>query len=91
MTPDINLIHEIPQEVKDAAILLGNYFKKQNIRDWALYDVRSRNSAEFHGSGFFDGAAYFAAQQGIVSWEWWKELKHPEQIGGDGIDYHKSF
>ena len=30
MTPDINLYHEIPQEIKDAALLLGNYFKKQN-------------------------------------------------------------
>jgi hypothetical protein len=44
MTPDIDLIYEIPQEVKDAALLLGNYFKKQGIDNWALYDVCSRKS-----------------------------------------------
>jgi 3-methyladenine DNA glycosylase AlkD len=41
MNPDPNLWAEIPQEVKDAALLLGNYFKKQNIDNWALYDVCS--------------------------------------------------
>ena len=46
MFHDINLIHEIPQEVKDAALLLGNYFKKQGIDNWALYDVCSRKSAD---------------------------------------------
>lgn len=45
MTPDINLHHEIPQEVKDAALFLGNYFKKQNIDNWALYDVSSRKAS----------------------------------------------
>ena len=45
MTPDINLYHEIPQEVKDAALLLGNYFKQQGIDNWALYDVSSRNAS----------------------------------------------
>ena len=44
MTLDINLIHEIPQEVKDAALFLGNYFKKQGIDNWALYDVSSCNA-----------------------------------------------
>ena len=44
MTPDPNLWAEIPQEVKDAALLLGNYFKKQGIDNWALYDVSSRKS-----------------------------------------------
>jgi uncharacterized protein (DUF2164 family) len=44
MTPDIDLIYKIPQEVKDAALLLGNYFKKQGIDNWALYDVCSRQS-----------------------------------------------
>ena len=44
MTPDINSHHEIPQEIKDAALLLGNYFKKQNIDNWTLYDVSSRNA-----------------------------------------------
>jgi hypothetical protein len=34
MTPDPNLWAEIPQEVKDAAILLGNYFKKQGLDSW---------------------------------------------------------
>jgi hypothetical protein len=46
MTPDIDLIYKIPQEVKDAALLLGNYFKKQNIDNWALYDVCSRKSLD---------------------------------------------
>ena len=45
MTPDINLHHEIPQEVKDAALLLGNYVKKQNIDNWVLYDVSSRKAS----------------------------------------------
>ena len=45
MTPD-NLWQEIPQEVKDAALLLGNYFKKQGIDNWALYDVCSRKSLD---------------------------------------------
>lgn len=45
MTLDINLIHETPQEVKDAALLLGNYFKKQNIDNWALFGVSSRNAS----------------------------------------------
>ena len=44
MTPDINLHHEIPQEVKDAALFLGNYFKQQGIDNWTLYDVSSRNA-----------------------------------------------
>jgi len=44
MTPDINLIYKIPQEVKDAALLLGNYFKKQGLDSWTLYDVSSRNA-----------------------------------------------
>jgi hypothetical protein len=46
MTPDPNLWAEIPQEVKDAALLLGNYFKKQGIDDWDLYDVCSRKSLD---------------------------------------------
>ena len=46
MTLDINLIHEIPQEVKDAALFLGNYLKKQGIDNWALYDVCSRKSVD---------------------------------------------
>ena len=44
MFHDINLIHEIPQEVKDAALLLGNHFKKQCIDKWTLYDVSSRDN-----------------------------------------------
>lgn len=44
MSPDINLYDEIPQEIKDAALLLGNYFKKRNIDNWTLYDVSSRNA-----------------------------------------------
>ncbi len=45
MTSD-NLWREIPQEVKDAALLLGNYFKKQGIDNWTLYDVCSRKSVD---------------------------------------------
>ena len=45
MTPDINLHHEIPQEVKDAAIFLGNYFKQQGIDNWVLHDVSSRKAS----------------------------------------------
>lgn len=53
MTPDINLYHEIPQEIKDAALLLGNYFKKRNIDNWTLYDVSSRNaSSEAYKRGY---------------------------------------
>ena len=44
MPTDINLHHEIPQDIKDAALLLGNYFKKQGIDNWTLYDVSSRNA-----------------------------------------------
>ena len=46
MFHDINLQHEIPEEVKDAALLLGHYFKKQGIDNWALYDVCSRKSVD---------------------------------------------
>jgi len=44
MNPDPNLWIEIPQEVKDAALFLGNYFKQQGIDNWTLYDVSSRNA-----------------------------------------------
>ena len=53
MTPDINLHHEIPQEVKDAAMFLGNYFKQQGIDNWALCGVSSRNaSSEAYKRGY---------------------------------------
>ena len=45
MSPDINLYDEIPQEIKDAALLLGNYFKQQGIDNWVLYDVSSRKAS----------------------------------------------
>lgn len=45
MTPDINLHHKIPQEVKDAALFLGNYFKQQGIDNWVLHDVSSRKAS----------------------------------------------
>jgi hypothetical protein len=94
MTPDPNLWTEIPQEVKDAAILLGNYFKKQGIDSWALYDVSSRQS--------FNGA-YNRGLDTAISLA--KECNDMETIicglenskkqflneGGDGIDYTKSF
>ena len=37
-----NYFNEIPQEVKNAAVFLGDYFKKQSIDNWTLYDVSSR-------------------------------------------------
>ena len=55
MSPDINLIHEIPQEVKDAAIFLGNYFKQQGINKWTLYDVASRPYHNDYKIGYNDG------------------------------------
>ena len=41
---DTNLIYDIPKEVKQAALLVGNYFKENGIDEWALYDICSRNS-----------------------------------------------
>ena len=55
MLPDIDLNDEIPQEVKDAAIFLGNYFKKQGIDNWALYDVFSQNDClDAYKRGYID-------------------------------------
>ena len=94
MTPDINLHHEIPQEVKDAALLLGDYFKKQGIDYWALYDVSSRQS--FYGA-YNQGldTAIRLVEEGsdietiICGLE--NSKKQFLNEGGDGIDYTKSF
>ena len=94
MTPDINLYHEIPQEVKDAALLLGDYFKKQGIDYWALYDVSSRQS--FYGA-YNQGldTAIRLVEEGsdietiICGLE--NSKKQFLNEGGDGIDYTKSF
>jgi len=98
MNPDINLIYEIPQEVKDAAILLGNYFKKQGIDSWALYDVSSRNAyLAGHKMGYNSGltVAISLAEECRASRTLICELDNiKRQLSnecGDGIDYTKSF
>lgn len=93
MSPDINLHHEIPQEVKDAAIFLGNYFKQQGIDNWALYDVSSRQS--------FDGAYNQGLDTAISLVEEGSDIEtiicrledSKRQFSNecDGIDYTKSF
>ena len=47
---------EIPEEVKTAARLLGNYFQQQGISKWELFDVCSRNHADQNRvyQGFFE-------------------------------------
>ena len=68
MTPD-NLWIEVPQEVKDAALLLGNYFKKQGIDDWALYDVCSRKSLD-------------NLENQVKKLETWKAIKRINRLNG---------
>ena len=93
MFHDINLPHEIPEEVKDAALLLGNYFKKQGIDKWTLYDVSSRQS--------FNGAYNQGLDTAISLVEECSDIetiicglensKRQLSNEGDGIDYTKSF
>ena len=96
MSPDINLYHEIPQEVKDAALLLGHYFKKQGIDNWALYDVSSRQS--FNGAynrgldtaiSLVEESSLFCDLETIICGL--KNSKKQFSNEGDGIDYTKSF
>ena len=93
MSPDINLIYEIPQEVKDAALLLGNYFKKQNIDNWVLYDVSSRQSFNGAYNQGLDTAISLVSEGSdmetiICGLENSKKQFSNES---DGIDYTKSF
>ena len=97
MSPDINLHHEIPEEVKDAALLLGDYFKKQGIDYWALYDVSSRQS--FYGAynqgldtaiSLVEESSLFCDLETIIC-GLENSKKQFLNEGGDGIDYTKSF
>jgi hypothetical protein len=46
MTTDISCFHNIPDEVIQAARLVGNYFAEQGISKWELMDICSRNHAD---------------------------------------------
>jgi len=94
MTPDPNLWREIPQEVKDAAILLGNYFKKQGIDSWTLYDVSSRQNFNGAYNQGLDTAISLVSEGSdmetiICGLE--NSKKQFSNECGDGIDYTKSF
>ncbi len=94
MTPDPNLWAEIPQEVKDAAILLGNYFKKKGLDSWALYDVSSRQNFNGVYNQGLDTAISLVSEGSdmetiICGLE--NSKKQLSNEGGDGIDYTKSF
>ncbi len=94
MTPDPNLWAEIPQEVKDAAILLGNYFKKQGLYTSALYDVSSRQNFNGAYNQGLDTAISLVSEGSdmetiICGLE--NSKKQLSNEGGDGIDYTKSF
>ena len=62
MSLDINLIHEIPQEVKDAAMLLENFFKKKGVDKWELYGVCSRKSVDAAYNSGLDTAISLAEE-----------------------------
>lgn len=94
MNPDPNLWAEIPQEVKDAAILLGNYFKKQGIDSWTLYDVSSRQNFNGAYNQGLDTAISLVSEGSdmetiICGLE--NSKKQFLNECGDGIDYTKSF
>jgi hypothetical protein len=40
-----NLLYEIPDEVKDAAILVEKWFKEHNLKRWQMFGICSRNYA----------------------------------------------
>ena len=46
MTSDPNLLSEIPQEIKGAAMLLEKFFKEKGVDKWGLYGVCSRKSVD---------------------------------------------
>ena len=94
MSPDPNLWAEIPQEVKDAALLLGNYFKKQGLDSWTLYDVSSRQNFNGAYNQGLDTAISLVSEGSdmetiICGLE--NSKKQFLNEGGDGIDYTKSF
>ena len=94
MNPDPNLWAEIPQEVKDAAVLLGNYFKKQGLDSWTLYDVSSRQNFNGAYNQGLDTAISLVSEGSdmetiICGLE--NSKKQFLNEGGDGIDYTKSF
>lgn len=94
MPPDIDLIHKIPQEVKDAALFLGNYFKKQGIDSWTLYDVSSRQNFNGAYNQGLDTAISLVSEGSdmetiICGLE--NSKKQFSNECGDGIDYTKSF
>ena len=94
MNPDPNLWIEVPQEVKDAALLLGNYFKKQGIDSWTLYDVSSRQNFNGAYNQGLDTAISLVSEGSdmetiICGLE--NSKKQFLNEGGDGIDYTKSF
>jgi hypothetical protein len=93
MSPDINLIYEIPQEVKDAALLLGNYFKKQNIDNWVLYDVSSRQSFNGAYNQGLDTAISLVSEGSDMETVICGLENSKKQFSNesDGIDYTKSF
>ena len=93
MFHDIHLQHEIPQEVKDAAIFLGNYFKKQGIDNWALYDVSSRQSFNGAYNQGLDTAISLVEECGDIETIICGLENSKKQFSneGDGIDYTKSF
>ena len=85
---------EIPQEVKDAALLLGNYFKKQGIDSWALYDVSSRQNFNGAYNQGLDTAISLVSEGSdmetiICGLE--NSKKQFSNKDGDGIDYTNSF
>lgn len=62
MTPDPNLLSEIPQEVKDAAVLLEKFFKEKGVDKWELYGVCSRKSVDAAYNSGLDTAISLAKE-----------------------------
>lgn len=62
MTPDLNLLSEIPQEVKDAAVLLEKFFKEKGVDKWELYGVCSRKSVDAAYNSALDTAISLAEE-----------------------------
>jgi len=62
MTPDPNLLSEIPQKVKDAAMLLEKFFKEKGVDKWELYGVYSRKSVDAAYNSGLDTAISLAEE-----------------------------